>query len=318
MKRLLYILLLATVSINAQQTYYGKRKDSFVHAVIYKDKAIIDYSWYSKSDGRFTILDTLEFREGRYGKGKYSIKYEDGQYIFTRGQIVLSPIITGDSSLYPERLFGYRKTQQKLNKIRFEWIGDKNLQAISRLQKINSMPANTLPEEGYRTIDSETRIFSDSVKAFCSRFDSIKITDNRFIARKKYLNSSDPMVVSGIWHLLTESRIENRKIVWFYLAQGIAITVTLAAFNPEYIYLVAPGAIIFAYGLYAIENLVAERFVSNKTFIVSFLKEGNRIVKVKIRNDYILNSFNYKYRLKEPLVRNLNQQYSSSENRIGI
>ena len=304
MKKLLYILLLTSACINAQQAYYGRHKDNYIHAMIFGDKAIIDYSWNSKSDGRLTILDTLEFRNGRYGTGKYSIKYEEGHYIFTRGQVVLSPQIFEDPSLYANRISGYRKTVQNLNKIRYVWMGDRNLEAILNQQDINILPVNTTPVDGYKIIDAETRIFNDSIKAFCDKFDSIKITDNRLFAKKKYLNTSDAVVISGIWNQLTASTVENRDIVWFYLAQGIALTVTLAAFNLEYIYLVAPGAVILSYGLYAIENMAAERFTAGKTYIISFLDNGTRILKVKVRNDYILGNMLYKFKLQEPFINN--------------
>jgi hypothetical protein len=292
-----FSLLLTAVTLEGQDSWFGRKKENFVYATISPSAALIEYCSKSGSGKRYTDFDTLLLSGETYTGQRCRIKMKGNKLIFYPGKIVLTTIQPYDTSLSSQRIEGYQNRKTEGLKLEYEWINRKDRAIINDDWFSQKLPINEIPEKAYRIVDSNIVSIGDSVKNLGNKFDSVIITDSRLISRRVLVNTSDKREVASVWNNLAGSRIEIRSFSWFYIAQGIALTITFAALYPEYIFLVTPGSMMISFGLYVIEDFIGERFVSGKTFRITFYNDAVEAVKARVRNGYILNNFYYKYRL---------------------
>jgi len=300
MRKIVFIILLISVGLNAQQHYFGDKRHGFVHATISDSLAIVDYCHYDSGNDEYsTTVDTLRLRNGVYINGKKKIKIKNGNFKLYPQAISLTKITSVDSSLFRMRTEGYSANKWAKLEENDDWIfGNKRWESIYEKRKTSSSYPYT-PEENYKIIDKEIKQFEDSILLqYCKQFNKIRITDDKLLSKKSYLNSQDSAIIANIWSQLMASQVHDKFNLNFY--QSLAIYLGLGVNYPILLFLGVIPELVFEFALYETEIFIADRFVSNKTYAISFYKDNKRMMKLRVRDNYIINNIFYKGKLSHP------------------
>lgn len=292
MRKIIYILLLInSFDIYGQELFFGKGKHGFIYAYITDSIASIESCVRDFKGHYYMHLDTLKYNKEKYVNHDYRLEIQGGSYKFYPGKIELKKCYVIDTNLYAIRISAYSEYKWRKFIDNYKW-GDSNWKKIRMMEPEH---ISNIPEQAYIDIDRSIDEFEvQIIKAFNVRIKAIKITDDRVFSKKVYLNTTDSIVISQIWHQLMDTKIEDRPNIYQY--QSLSIWICWGIIDPfAFLYGSIPSYII-SYGLYKTELFIADRFVSKKTFDIFVYDDNDKVLKLKLRRNFIVGEMN-KFRL---------------------
>ena len=293
MKKIIYILLLIkSFDINGQELFFGKGRHGFVYANIKDSIAFIEFCQQDFKGHYYMRIDTLKYNNGKYANHDYRLEIQSESYKFYPGKIELKKCNVVDTNLYSIRIWAYSEYKWRKFIDNYKW-GDTEWKKM-RIMKPENI--STIPELAYKDIDNSIHEFEvQFIRAFNQRIRTIIITDDEVFSKKEYLNTNDSVMISHIWQQLMDTQIEKGSN--FYQYQSLSIWLCWGIIDPfAFLYGSIPSYII-SLGLYKAEIFIADRFVSKKTFDILIYSENSKVLKIKLRRDYIVNDMS-KFKLR--------------------